>query len=195
MTRNIDKCTQWQTKVLENVQHNTQINIHANKRRYTKTRTKWNVIWYTEPFVLRPVHTCEPNHLCRVHKWFVYQMCVCVDRTANICCAVCILFLYHSSQTKIYWFFTQKQRELCIPHWYFFHVHKPHICCLCFLHFFQYRLVDVSWVCAETMVCHVFTSRFNPVLVYRFSSSLSMDFSLLFVSYFLPSSIFLHLTF
>ncbi len=60
----------------------------------------------------------------RIHKraeWFANQMRLCVDRTANLLCAIHKRFAYHSPQTEICWFFAQTQRELdasgvlCLP--------------------------------------------------------------------------------
>ncbi len=110
---------------------------------------------------LKRVPTCEPNCLCMVRKWFVYQMNVHVDETANIRCAICIQFAYHSLQTKICRFFEQAQRKLCTPR--FFHVCELHACCLRFLNFVQYGLVSVRQVRAETMVRYVFTSHSQKI--------------------------------
>ncbi len=53
---------------------------------------------------------------CRmVHEQFAYQMRVCVDGTANLCCIVHKWFADHSARTKICWFFVWTQRELDAP--------------------------------------------------------------------------------
>ncbi len=46
---------------------------------------------------------------------FANQMRVCVDRTANVCCAARKQFAYRSPQTEICLFFVQTQRELDMP--------------------------------------------------------------------------------
>ncbi len=42
-------------------------------------------------------------------------MCVWVDGTINMCCAICIQCVYHLPQTETCWFFARTQRKLCIP--------------------------------------------------------------------------------
>ncbi len=54
----------------------------------------------------------------RIHEcaeWFANKMHACVDRTANLCCAIYEQFAYRSPQTEICWFFARTQRELDVP--------------------------------------------------------------------------------
>ncbi len=50
-----------------------------------------------------------------VRKRFANQMCVCMNETVNLRCAICEQFAYHSPQTEIYRVFVQTQRELDVP--------------------------------------------------------------------------------
>ncbi len=64
---------------------------------------------------LSPVYTSAPNGWRTAHKWFASQMCICVGRPVNQCCAIRKRFAYHSPQTKICQIFAQTQRELDAP--------------------------------------------------------------------------------
>ncbi len=50
-----------------------------------------------------------------MHKQFASQMHVCVDGTANLCCAICEWFAYCSLRTKICRLSAQTQRGLDAP--------------------------------------------------------------------------------
>ncbi len=91
-----------------------------------KKIVKWKIIQYfishkkgyipfrhqTPPSIWSLVHTNATNGSPTAHKWFANQMCVCVDGTANLHCAICEWFAYHSPRTKTCQFFVQTQREL-----------------------------------------------------------------------------------
>ncbi len=65
--------------------------------------------------MLSLVYTSTLNGLRTTCEWFMNQMRVCVDRTANLSCAIHEWFTYHSLRTEICWFFAQTQRELDVP--------------------------------------------------------------------------------
>ncbi len=48
-------------------------------------------------------------------KWLADQVRVCVDGAANLRCAICEQFAYHSLRTKICQFFVRTRRELDAP--------------------------------------------------------------------------------
>ncbi len=79
---------------------------------------------------------------------FVNQMCVWVDWTANMHCTICIQLVYNSPWTKICQFLARTQTELCALCRQVFHVHKPQVRRLHFLHFLIWThqcLLHVCW--------------------------------------------------
>ncbi len=94
-------------------------------------------------------------------------MYVCVDETASMRCFICEWFEFHSPQTKICWFFARAWREFCA-------LCRQVSSCLqtaplltAFFAVFQYGLINVCWVCTETMVRLMFKENWFTVYLVR----------------------------
>ncbi len=96
--------------------HGTNVKIHHFSIRLcvlsrTTVQQKCGVLLLHSWFYTRRGFDLKP----RIHEraeWFANQMRVCVDGTANLCCAIHKRFAYHSPRTKICRFFVRTQREL-----------------------------------------------------------------------------------
>ncbi len=79
---------------------------------------------------------CTVSPLCAECQYtHANQMCVCVDGTANIRCAICEWYAYHSPRTKICWLLREHKGNCapCVDT--FLHFCELHFCCLCFSNF------------------------------------------------------------
>ncbi len=68
----------------------------------------------TLKIILSLIYSSAPNGLWTACKWFVNQMRICVDGTANLRCAICEWFAYRSLWTGICWFLREhKENWIC----------------------------------------------------------------------------------